>query len=127
MTELGHILELDPDSSSNTGLYSIRHLACYSNESCSLHAHSVRIKSNNFVFKYPPLISLTCFEIVHNTIAEGLWILNSNCQYQTSDSEKKLHGVIHSVRTNHPLYLYLHGKYGLDKKKRKRINTDEDN
>ena len=119
IAKLANILELDQD-------YSIRHLANCSNESCSLHAHSVHVKSNNFVFKHPQLCGLTCFEIAHSTIAEGLWVSNSKFQYEALNSEKKRRGVVHSVRTNHPLYLYLRGKYGLDKKKRKKIYTDED-
>jgi hypothetical protein len=32
--------------------------------------------------------------------------------------------IVHFVRTDHPLYYYLCSKYGLDRKKRKRVSND---
>ena len=118
VTELANILETMPDAISNRGLCSVRNLAGCSNEQCSLHAHSICVASNNFIFKHPQLVGLTCFEIAHHPIAEGLWKSNSNFRYDSPNTTKTgRRQLVHSVRTNHPLYYYLRSKYGLDKKR----------
>lgn len=75
VTERANILETSPDAISNCGLYSVRNLAGCSNEQCSLHANSICVASSNFILKHPQLVGLTCFEIAHHPIAEGLWKL----------------------------------------------------
>jgi hypothetical protein len=122
VTELANILETSPDAIANSGLYSVRNLAGCSNKQCSLHAHSICVAGNIFIFKHPQLVGLTCFEIAHHPIAEGLWKSNSNFFYDSWNARKTgKRQIVHSVRTNHPLYYYLRSKYGLDKK-RKRIS-----
>jgi hypothetical protein len=77
-TELASILETSPDTILNQGLYSVRKIAGCSNKECSLHAHSISVASNNFIFKHRQLVGLTCFEIAHHPVAEGLWKSNSS-------------------------------------------------
>jgi hypothetical protein len=74
--ELADILETTPDALGNRGLCSLRNMASCSNPNCSLFAHSICVASNNFVFKHPQLIGLTCFEIAHHPIADGMWKSN---------------------------------------------------
>ena len=88
VSELASILETTPDAISKRGLCSGRDLASCSNELYSLHAHSICVASNNFIFKHPQLIGLTCFEIAHHPIAEGLWKSNSNFRYKSPSTTK---------------------------------------
>jgi hypothetical protein len=125
MSELAEILEIQSEcKQNNKGLYGVRNLASCSNGLCTIHAHSVRLDSPNLIFKHHQLKGLTCFEIAHHPIAEGLWKSNSNFSYQ-KDDEKKRRCVVHSVSTDHPLYHYLRTKYGLEKKKRKRVCNND--
>jgi hypothetical protein len=124
VTELANILETSPDAVSNSGVYSVRNLAGCSNETCSLHAHSICVASNNFIFKHPQLVGLTCFDIAHHPIAQGLWKSNAKFSYASrSDCNTGKRQIAHSVSTEHPLYFYLRNKYGLDKKKRTRLGS----
>jgi hypothetical protein len=122
---LAEILEIPSECNpNNKGLYSVRNLVACSNGSCTIHAHSICLDSPNLIFKHHQLKGLTCFEIAHHPIAEGLWKSNSNFSYQ-KDGEKTRRCVIHSVSTDHPLYHYLRTKYGLEKKKRKRVCNND--
>jgi len=108
--ELAELLETPPDALTNHGLCSLRNMASCSNPNCSRFAHSICVASNNFVFKHPQLIGLTCFEIAHHPAPN----LNNTGR----------HLRVHFVSTDHPLYHYLRSQYGLDKKKRRRQNND---
>jgi len=115
------MLETSPDYIlSSKGLYSVQNLVGCSNESCTLHAHSICVASNNFIFRHPKLIGLTCFKIAHHPNAEDLWKSNSKFYYTSqNDQSRGRCQVIDSVRTDHSLYYYLHHKYGLDKNEEK--------
>ena len=123
--ELSDIMDTTRDSITNRGSCSLRNMASCSNPNCSLFAHSICVASNNLVFKHPQLIGLTCFEIAHHPIANGLWKSNTNFQYNTANSNSTgRRQNVHSVSTDHPLYHYLRNQYGLDRKKRRRQNND---
>ncbi len=126
VTELANILKMTPDAISNHGLCSVRNLVGCSKEQCSLHAHSICVVSNNFINKHLQLVSLTCFEIAHHPIVEGLWKSNTKFCYDSLNTAKTgRRQLVHSVRTDHPLYDYLRSIW-TRQKKRKRQNNDTD-
>ena len=67
---------------------------------------------------------MTCFEIAHHKSTVVLWTSNLNFKYKqrgVHDTRKKNEKRAYSVMTSHPIYIHLQCKYGLDLKKRKRV------
>ncbi len=110
--ELANILETTPNAITNRGCCGVRNVASCSYPNCSLHAHLICVASHNLIFKHAQLIGLTCFEIAHHPIADGLWKSNSNFCYKGPKSTKtRRRQLVHSVSTDHPLYNYLRIQY----------------
>ena len=67
---------------------------------------------------------MACFEIAHHKSTVGLWTSNPNFKYKqcgADDMRKKNEKFAYCVMTSHPIYTHMQRKYGLDLKKRKRV------
>ena len=65
----------------------------------------------------------------HHKSTVGLWTSNLNFKYKqrgAHDTRKKNEKHAYSVMTSHPIYIHLQCKYGLDLKKRKRVEDSSE-
>ena len=115
----------DADNSPRgNGAWSICNIVACSNESCHQPFYCVHVKRNNYIFQMPQFEGMTCFEIAHHKSTVGLWTSIPNYKYKqrgARDMRKKNEKHAYSVMTSHPIYIHLRHKYGLDLKKRKRV------
>jgi len=83
LSDLAEIMRTSEDSIKHRkGLFSTRNLASCSCNNCSLVAHSVRVNSNNFIFKHTELQGLTSFQSAHHPLTNGLWISNPEMKHE---------------------------------------------
>ncbi len=103
--ELSWQYDLGPSSRTQT------HLCSCAKEDCTLICHVVRTESNHrMIFSIDQFRGMSCFEIGHVLLNEGLFHCNSDV-----DAKQRV-----SVRTGHPIWLRLREMYGMQDKKRKR-------
>ena len=81
-------------------------------DGCTLHAHSVQVLSDRFIFQDKDFQHLTCFQIAHHPKTSDLWASNPSFRYKpvgryTRRPNKKK---AYAVMTSHPLYIDLRKK-----------------
>lgn len=101
--------------------YSMSNIVGCAKDGCTLHAHSVNVQSDRFIFQDKDFENLTCFQIAHHPKTAGLWASNSSFRYKPVevDTRKPNEKKAYTVMTSHPLYIALRMKYGLNLKRRK--------
>ena len=117
---------LKASASENTDkrMWSVCNIVACTNYSCHQHFHCVQVNSNNYIFQMPQFEGMACFEIAHHKSTVGLWTSNLKFKYKrcgARDTREKNEKRAYSVMTSHPIYIHLQHKYGLDLKKRKRV------
>ena len=71
------------------GVYSMKNMVACTHASCSLHADSVFINSDKFIFSLHQFKGLSCFEIAHYDNTAGLWVSNPNFEYKMMRKNEK--------------------------------------
>jgi hypothetical protein len=101
--------------------YSTSNIVGCANKGCTLHAHSVKVQSDGFIFQDIAFENLTCFQIAHHPKTAGLWASNKSFRYKPAgvDNRRPHEKKAYTVMTTHPLYISLRKKYGLNLKRRK--------
>ena len=118
------------------GVYSMKHMVAFIHASCSLRDHYLCIDSDKFIFSLPQFKGLSCFEIAPhgNTQDYGYSTktLSLKCHEKSGkdpqinlkegkqlykSSFRPVNLLAYFILTSHPIYVLLHEKYGLDKKK----------
>lgn len=108
-----------------SSVYNRKWLALCSDEACSIVAHHISIESDNLIFKRDEFLGLTCYQIAHHPIMNGLWTTNQ-CSKSINSAElgnKKRKPRVREVNTSHTMFLSLRNNYGLGSISRKKTRA----
>ncbi len=105
-----------------SSVYNRKWLTLCSDEACSIFAHHISIESDNFILKRDEFRGLTCYQIAHHPIMNGLWTTNQ-CSKSTNAAELRINKGkprVREVNTSHAMMLSLRNNYGLGSISRKK-------
>ncbi len=106
-------------------------VAYCSDESCTLYAHYIDVSStsSSFIFQQPEFKGLTCFQIAHHNMSNGLWACNTDHRLvinanEDEDLPKKKRPRAWRLQTSHALFSKIRQLYGLNTISRQKSASD---